>query len=422
MPDETIDNLTDRLNRSLTMSQNTISGSALTGLTELQKKQIRDLIKETLETGPLPRKVDELNKNFQRLRGVNSVEEYRAQVIDEAIVCTESLDVIKSLPTFDGKTSYVSWREAANNSMSLYKPGSRKYYAALTILRNKIIDESNDILTNHGTVLNLEAILSRLDFAYSDKRPLHIIEQEISIMRQGSQTILDYYNEVNKKLTALINKTIMTHGTNGELTNELNRKNRQHALRVFITGLNPPLANILFSLGPTDLPNALAKAQELESNNIRANFALQFNRTSYVNPNQKSQNTLRFPQRNERNFPRNKFFQNEQMQPKPIPMDLGSSANIVQRPQQPFNNGYNFRPAFNNPNFAHRNNSNYVRSYNQNNFQQGIKRQQPSGQISFQPQHKAQRVNNINEDTFLEIIPDCPILEKEEHPDEHIEY
>jgi len=50
--------------------------------------------------------------------------------------------------------------------MSLYKIQSEQYLIALTILRNKIIGAAHDALTNHGTVLNFQAILSRLDFIY----------------------------------------------------------------------------------------------------------------------------------------------------------------------------------------------------------------------------------------------------------------
>jgi len=80
--------------------------------------------------------------------------------------------------------------------------------STLTILRNKITGRANDTLTNHGTVPNLEAILARLDFAYSDRHPLYIIEQELSAL---GQSVLDYYYLVNKKLTLLMNKTIMTY-------------------------------------------------------------------------------------------------------------------------------------------------------------------------------------------------------------------
>lgn len=78
----------------------------------------------------------------------------------------------------------------------------------------------------------------------------------MSGLRQGPKSLIDYYNKVNQKLTLLINKTIMTHGTNSEITIPL----------TFITGFNYPLNQILFILAPTNLPNA--KAQELHSSTI----------------------------------------------------------------------------------------------------------------------------------------------------------
>jgi len=61
-------------------------------------------------------------------------------------------------------------------------------------------------------VLNFLAILSRLDFIYSDKRPIHILKSEQSILRQGRMKVTKHYIEVNKKMTLLINKTIMSYG------------------------------------------------------------------------------------------------------------------------------------------------------------------------------------------------------------------
>jgi len=69
--------------------------------------------------------------------------------------------------------------------MSLYKLKSEQYLIALRILRNTIMGAAHDALTNHGTVLNFQAILSRWDFIYNDKRPIHILESELSIFRQG---------------------------------------------------------------------------------------------------------------------------------------------------------------------------------------------------------------------------------------------
>lgn len=136
-------------------------------------------------------------------------------------------------------------------------------------------------------------------------------------MRQGSHSILNYYNEGNKKLTDLINKTIMTHGTDTALTKELNNRNRRYALRVFMTGLNPPLADILFSISLNSLPDALAKAQELEANKVRANFALHFNKPPIHgnnNGNNKGQNFLRFPNRGQNHV----NYRQPEQKPEPI--------------------------------------------------------------------------------------------------------
>jgi len=90
---------------------------------------------------------------------------------------------------------------------------------------------------------------------------------------------MDYYGTVNRKLTQLINKTFMTYGRNKPITAELNEKNRKTALRVFITGLNGQISDTILSMNPPDLPNAMVKVQELESNNMRAHFANSFSTT-----------------------------------------------------------------------------------------------------------------------------------------------
>lgn len=359
----------------------------------LTTEVVTRLIAENLSA--LRAEIRDLQNRVTSLTGADSVVEYQTQNIDETIGCDESLDVVKSLPEFNGKANtYVSWREASQNCMSLYTKGSRRYFAALTILRNKITSYANDVLTNHGTVLNYDAIISRLDFAFSDKRPIHIIEQEMSILRQGSMSVIDYYNLVNRKLTLLINKTIMTHGNDKDITNELNNKNRQTALRVFITGLQPPLSDILFSLSPTDLPNALAKAQELESNNIRANFADSYYKNLRSNnPSQNSKqkqnnsNTLKFEKKSDK----------IQHPPGDEPMDIDSSNQHTQRNERKFHNrNYDFGR-------GNRQNQNYQNKPKNYEVNGAIKHSHPTDSyVNTQPQPKTQRINNIDETHFLE--------------------
>jgi len=60
----------------------------------------------------------------------------------------------------------------------------------------------------------------------------------------------------------------MTYGRNKPLTAEMNEKHKKTALRVFITGLNGHISDVIFSMNPPDLPNAMVIEQGLESNNF----------------------------------------------------------------------------------------------------------------------------------------------------------
>jgi len=68
----------------------------------------------------------------------------------------------------------------------------------------------------------------------------------------------------------------MTYMKENPITTETNLRHRQNALRVFITGLNGPISATLFSVNSPDLRNALARVQEMESNQLRAQCAYHF--------------------------------------------------------------------------------------------------------------------------------------------------
>jgi len=93
-------------------------------------------------------------------------------------------------------------------------------------------------------------------------------------LRQGSLTLLQYYDEVEKKLTLLTNKATISYETSAARI--LCDKFRDDALRVFISGLRRSLSDVLFSAKPKDMPTSLALAQEVESNQERYTFATSF--------------------------------------------------------------------------------------------------------------------------------------------------
>lgn len=367
----------------------------------MNQEQILELIR--LATEDIRNNFEiEINKLKQKYEP--KIEEFKDQTIDPNIVDNESLDMIKSLGEFSGKNSnYISWRNNSKISLGLYIRGSRKYFAALTILRNKITSEANDVLTNHGTVFNYDAIIARLDYAYADKRPIHIIEQEMSILKQNNNSLIEYYDKVNEKLTALINKTTLTHG-NCTLTNELNAMNRQKALRIFISGLNGNTSNILFSINPPDLPSALAKAQELQSNYERATFATQF--YNFTQNPLKHENNLRF-QRKEFKNNQTTQRQNHTQVNRVEKMETDSSLNRY-REKTNYTPQVNNTQASNNPGFTPR--------FNNKPFspREAFKRGRNDSQQSYRPAQKTERINNINEDEnhFLDDRSDYHISEE----------
>lgn len=230
----------------------------------------------------LDKKIEEVSKRLTSISiGQNEVKPYEEVKIYSSLSCDESLEVIKSLPEFDGKIeNYVSWRQAAHNAYKVFEKydGSSKHYQAVCIIRNKIRGSADAVLASFNTVLNFKAIIARLDFTYADKKPVHLIEQELSTLRQGDRSVVQFYDEVEKKLSLLTNKTIMSYDK--DLALAINNKYRQDALRVFVSGLRKPLCDVLFSARAADLPSALALAQEVEANHERYVFA-----TSFANRN-----------------------------------------------------------------------------------------------------------------------------------------
>ncbi|KAH8392786.1 hypothetical protein KR200_001009, partial [Drosophila serrata] len=130
------------------------------------------------------------------------------------VQCNEPLDAVKCLPEFTGaQETYVSWRQAAVAAYYIFRNyvNSSRHYQAVVIIRSKIRGPADAVLSLFGTILNFYPIIDRLDFTYSDKRQIHVIEQEMGTLRQGSLTLLQYYDEVEKKLTLLTNKATMSY-------------------------------------------------------------------------------------------------------------------------------------------------------------------------------------------------------------------
>lgn len=294
-----------------------------------------------------------------------------------------NLDLIKSLPQFSGNVNeYPAWRESAKFAINYYSKGSEAYYVAMGILRNKIIGEANSTLSSFNTIFNFDAILSRLDQSFSDKRPLYLLENELSVLRQGKLTINEYYDQVNKQLTLIINKILMTNTGKEEVIEALNERARANALRVFISGLRKPICDICFSANPPDLPTALATAQELQQNHERYKFANAF-------ANSKNLTQINTPYSNG-NPAKVDYFQRSPIDrpilryQSPVPMEIDKSTSYFRKPTA-HPNGLESQQQIFNPNY----NSQRVTSH-----ENRSKRQFVSNNSGQSPVQKIQRINH----------------------------
>ncbi|KAH8241926.1 hypothetical protein KR026_011406, partial [Drosophila bipectinata] len=162
------------------------------------------------------------------------IKAYKPIEIRDDVKCDEPLDAVNCLPEFTGaQDAYVSWRQAAVAAYYIFRNyvNSSRHYQAVIIIRNKIRGPADAVLSSFGTALNFDAIINRLDFTYSDKRQIHVIEQEMGTLRQGNLTLLQYYDEVEKKLTLLTNKATMSYEASAAKV--WCDKFRDDALRVF---------------------------------------------------------------------------------------------------------------------------------------------------------------------------------------------
>jgi len=76
-------------------------------------------------------------------------------------------------------------------------------------MRNKIRGNADAVLASFNTDLNFEAIVARLDFTYAHKTPVRVIQQELDTMRQGELSLNKYFDEIEKNLTLLTDKTLL---------------------------------------------------------------------------------------------------------------------------------------------------------------------------------------------------------------------
>jgi hypothetical protein len=174
------------------------------------------------------------------------------------------LDSYKAIPEFSGNIhEYRPWRYQVYHRMKIIEKFMEhpKYEAALAIIRAKITGPASHVLVNNKSSYNITAIITILDTAYTDQRPLYAIEAEMISIKQNDKNLGQYFNAILFSLNDTISKIVMLYPTDTEQRSLINETQKK-AVRTFIVGLKSRTTRqILYGRQPKTLTEAYSIAQ-----------------------------------------------------------------------------------------------------------------------------------------------------------------
>lgn len=241
-----------------------------------------------------------------------------------------NLDVFKALPVFDGNIAkYRIWREDVSRLMDGIKAhqNSNRYAEALSIVKTKIQGAAADVITNHNTIFNFDAIRNRLDYTYADQRPLYVLQDEMKKLNQGRNNLSQFHDEINKALTLITSKIAMS-GHPEQVINVMTQEATQEAVRVFKDGINNSyIRSTLYGNPIKDLEHAYAVARTIEHDDEHRKLRLSYHNNELKPPtNNFRQNNRKFIPGKHRRPNYEELTYNQQPQPEPMDTSSGNTA------------------------------------------------------------------------------------------------
>lgn len=232
---------------------------------EDQMANLNDNLNEnTTISGEDENQMTNLNNNFNQNLVSTTAEE--DEDIETEITSGDQiqLDSYKSIPQFSGlKGTYRSWRNQVVRRMKMIHKFKThpKYEAALGIFRSKITGPASNVLINNKTAYNIIAIIKTLDSSYMDRRPLYVVEAEMTSMKQLNKSLQEFHDVINEALHMVISKIVLDYRVDEE-QRSLVTEAKKKAVRTFVVGLNNQMMrHILYSRTPGTLAEAFAIAQ-----------------------------------------------------------------------------------------------------------------------------------------------------------------
>lgn len=168
-------------------------------------------------------------------------------------------DPIKNLPTFSGTRNTLNdFIQNVDEIITHTEQVMGKGQIPVTFLRairNKIIDDADNVLTMYGTTTDWTQIKANLKSHYADKRNETSLTRDLHMLHQGNHSIEQYYGSIMDIQSTIINN-IRLSAAEQVVKDTKEVLYREMCLSSFLAGLKEPLGSMIRSRNPLTIAEA----------------------------------------------------------------------------------------------------------------------------------------------------------------------
>lgn len=235
------------------------------------QKQIDDLIEAMKLQSQKTQEAEERIAALRTASETSSIVSPLAVAPSAPANCPRIPDLIRMVPEFNGNPQNLPrWIESVEQKLE----ESKKFVSIdeydrvlpiwLGIIRDKITEKANDALSTSYTPLEWNAIKSTLIEYFGDKSDLSSLVSRLTNLRQGSQSVLEFYQEC-KSLLAEINAKILINNSTPIEAKAVMGTYETLTINAFVDGLHDSMSDLTRSTRPQSLTDAYRVASEQEA-------------------------------------------------------------------------------------------------------------------------------------------------------------
>lgn len=180
-------------------------------------------------------------------------------------------DLIRMIPEFDGSPRKLPrWIESVEQKLN----ESKKFVPQneipqilpiwVGIIRDKIIDKANDVLSAGHTPLDWNSIKNTLTDYFGDKSDLSSLVSKLTNLKQGSSSVAEFHY-VCRSLLAEINAKISLSSNSANEAKAIMGTYETLMINAFVDGLHDTVSDLTRSTRPQSLQAAYQVASEQEA-------------------------------------------------------------------------------------------------------------------------------------------------------------